>query len=147
MVCAGKLAASVGREKFPQAALDAFITFAKSCLKENDNKYELRETAMTFFYELTDLLEEDIAPHFDEVMTELLKTCNKEDDFDDAKKGDGATGNGPDPAKGFSLDSDSDLSGGYGLDVDVACLDEKAAAVNALGYMFFAAPVTCKARF
>jgi len=147
MVCAGKLAASVGREKFPQAALDAFITFAKSCLKQDDNKYELRETAMTFFYELTDLLEEDIAPHFNEVVTELLKTCNKDDEFEDTKK-DGAQGNGPDPAKNFSLDSDSDEEDDqYGLGVDVACLDEKAAAVNALGYMFFAAPVTCKAKF
>lgn len=44
---------------------------------------------MTFFYELTDLLQEDIAPHFDEVIEELLKTCNKEDDFEDAKKEDG----------------------------------------------------------
>ena len=146
MVCAGKLAASVGREKFPQAALDAFITFAKSCLKQEDNKYELRETAMTFFYELTDLLEEDIAPHFNEVITELLKTCNKEDDVEEAKEEAGATGNGPDPAKGFSLDSDSEEDM-MEMGIDVACLDEKAAAVNALGYMFYAAPVTCKAKF
>jgi hypothetical protein len=147
MVCAGKLAASVGKEKFPQAALDAFIVFAKSCLKQNDNKYELRETAMTFFYELTDLLEEDIAPHFTEVITEVLKTCNKEDDFED-KKEKPTTGNGPDPAKGFSLDSDSEnMEDMLGLGVDVSCLDEKAAAVNSLGYMFYSAPVTAKAVF
>ena len=64
MVCAGKLAASVGKERFPQDALIAFIDFAKDCLKQDNNKYELRETAMTFFYELSELLEEEIAPIF-----------------------------------------------------------------------------------
>lgn len=39
---------------------------------------------MTFFHELTDLLEEEIAPHYQEVTAEILKTCMKEDDF--AKK-------------------------------------------------------------
>ena len=132
MVCAGKLAAAVGRAKFPADALEGFVAFAKDCLKQETNKMELRETAMTFFYELSDLLGEDIAPIFNEVMTEILKTCNKEDDFEDVKK----EGNGPDGVKGFSLDSDSDDGDALGLEVDTACLDEKAAAVNAVGFMF-----------
>ena len=143
LVCAGKLAASVGKETFPQALLAEFITFAKQCLKEDSNKYELRETAMTFFYELTDLLGEEIAPHYEEVVTEILKTCNKKDDFAKQEKTDK---NGPDAAKNFSLDSDSeDIDGLLNMEVDLACLDEKSAAVNALGYMFFAAPETSKA--
>ena len=140
MVGAGKLAAAVGSDKFPKDALEGFVVFAKDCLKQDTNKMELRETAMTFFYELSCLLGEGIAPIFPEVMPEILKTCTRDDDFEDVKK----EGNGPDGAKGFSLDSDSDDGDALGLEVDTACLDEKAAAVNAIGYMFLNAPLTCK---
>jgi len=97
---------------------------------------------MNFFYELTDLLGEDIAPHYQEVMTEILKTCMREDNFTKKDKAE----EGANPAKNFSLDSDSEnVEDILNMEVDLACLDEKAAAVNAVGYMFFSAPNTSKA--
>ena len=70
----------------------------------------------------------------------MLKTCRKEDDFEDKKPEE----KGADPTKGFSLDSDSEADL-VGMEIDVACLDEKSAAVNSIGYMFKNAPNTCKA--
>ena len=78
----------------------------------------------------------------------MLKTCMQKDDFEKDEK---QEGNGPgDVAKNFSLDSDSDdgnLDGVLNMKVDLSCLDEKSAAVNALGYMFFSAPNTSKQAF
>jgi hypothetical protein len=79
-MCAGKLASSCGKEKFPTQAIEVFTAFGLECLAE-DNKFELRETAISYFSDLTVLLKEEIAPVFNQVMTEVLKTCMKEDDY------------------------------------------------------------------
>ena len=59
-------------------------------------------------------------------MTEIIKTCMQEDQmketYEEKEKG-----------QGFSLDSDSEQGELIGMDIDVATLDEKASAVNALG--------------
>ena len=80
LMCAGKLAAACGKDKFPTQAIEVFTAFGLECLKE-DNKFELRETAISYFSDLTVLMKEEIAPVFDQVMTEVLKTCLKEDEY------------------------------------------------------------------
>ena len=74
LMCAGKLASSCGKDKFPTQAIEVFTAFGLECLKE-DNKFELRETSISYFSDLTVLIKEEIAPVFDQVMTEILKTC------------------------------------------------------------------------
>lgn len=66
-----------------------------------------------------------MAPIYDQVMTEMLKTCVAEDEFKAAEK--------DEQKQGFSLDSDSEGAGDQIAEVDVNHLDEKAAAVNAIG--------------
>ena len=73
-MCAGKLASSCGKEQFPQAAIEVFTQFGLECLK-SDNKFELRETGITYFSDLSVLIKEDMAPVFDQVMVEIIKTC------------------------------------------------------------------------
>jgi hypothetical protein len=41
----------------------------------------LRETALTYFSDLSVLIKEDFSIVFDHVMTEILKTCMAEDEF------------------------------------------------------------------
>jgi hypothetical protein len=116
-----------------------FTLFGLECLKE-DNKYELRETAISYFSDLTVLMKEEIAPVFDQVMTEILKTCMQEDKFEETYENKKKEGD-------FSLDTDSDEPELMGVDVDVNTLDEKAAAVNALGIIGCHAPNLCQKRF
>lgn len=67
----------------------------------------------------------DFAPYFEKVLSEILKTCAEDNDLQDAEK---------QPKAGFSLDSDSE-EGGATQYVDLANLDEKSSAINALGVM------------
>lgn len=70
--------------------------------------------------------DELFAPYFDQVITEILKTCNEENELkaaDTEKKG------------GFSLDSDSEDDGEAAMHLDLATLDERASGYNALGVM------------
>ena len=142
-MCAGKLASACGNETFPKEAIEVFTQFGLECLK-SDNKYELRETAISYFSDLSVLLKEDFAPVFETVITEIIATCVKEDEMKESyeKKNEGAGG------QGFSLDSDSAGEGELiGLDIDVATLDEKASAVNALGIIACHSPKLCQTRF
>ena len=59
-------------------AIEVFTKFGLDCFK-SDNKCELRETAMTYFADLSILLKEDISPVFNQVIDEILKTMNSED--------------------------------------------------------------------
>jgi hypothetical protein len=119
LMCAGKLASACGKEQFPEQAIDEFTKFALECLKQDTgNKLELRETAITYFSDLSVLIKEDMKPIFDEVMTEIIKTCVKEDEFAQVEKKD--LDGGAKKAGGFSLDSDSeDPEELAGIDVDV----------------------------
>lgn len=66
LMCAGRLAAACGKEKFPTQAIDAFTQFSLQCLAtEGENKFELRDTAITYFSDLSILIEEEMAPVFD----------------------------------------------------------------------------------
>lgn len=101
LMCAGKLASSCGREVFPEQAITEFTNFALECLKTNESKYELKETAFNFFADLSFLLKEDIGPVFEQVINAILEAVNAEDNHEkvkDEKKQD----------QGFSLDSDTE---------------------------------------
>jgi hypothetical protein len=39
------------------------------------NKFELRETAISYFAELARILKSEMAPIIDQVLTEILNTC------------------------------------------------------------------------
>ena len=146
-MCAGRLAAACGKEKFPDKAVEAFTQFGLQCLStEGENKYELRETAVTYFADLSVFLKDDIAPVFDQVMTEILKTCNAADEYkDQEKEGTDAGKSTAASGAGFSLDSDSD-DAELEVEIDVNHLDEKSAAVNALGVIGQHCPKLCQGR-
>lgn len=74
---------------------------------------ELRETAFSYFADLACLIKEDMAPVFNQVMDEILKTMNADDEFTERviEK--------TDEAKKFSLDSDSDEADYGGVNVDI----------------------------
>lgn len=73
-MCAGQLAAAVGKERFPAEFIETFTKYGLQFLTES-NKYELRETAISYFAELSRILKGDMAPIIDQVLTEILKTC------------------------------------------------------------------------
>lgn len=125
VMCAGQLASAVGRERFPQEHIELFTKLALEYIKE-EGKYELRETAISYFAELSLLLKSELAPIIDVVLTEILKSCQSSAGLVQEVE----TKN----QNEFSLDSDSeDETKLVGMDVDVNFLDEKSAAVHALG--------------
>jgi len=136
-LCVGHLAAAVGRDFFPPEKLEDFTKFGLIAIKEE--KYELRETAISYFSEVVKILKTDIGQILPVILEEVLKTCASEegirettmDDINKAKQGD------------FSLDSDSEEGAGdiVGMDIDVNFLDEKSSAVHCLGHLcLFAMP-------
>ena len=91
LMCAGRLAAACGKETFPTQALDVFTQFGLQCLStDGANKFQLRDTAISYFSDLSILLGEEMAPVFDQVMTEILKTCNADDEIKVNEDKDGA---------------------------------------------------------
>ena len=125
LMVAGRLIASCGKDKIKQEYVTEFTKFGGIHL-EGTSKFELKETAITYFADLSVFLgDKDFAPYFEKVLSEILKTMSEDNDLKDAEK----------TAKaGFSLDSDSD-DGEGGQYVDLANLDEKVSAINALGVM------------
>jgi hypothetical protein len=61
LMCAGQLASAVGKEKFPQECIEVFTKYALEFLTHED-KFELRETAVSYFAELARILKTDMAP-------------------------------------------------------------------------------------
>ena len=53
-MCAGQLAAAVGKDKFPKECIEVFTKVAFEFLAMD--KYELRETAISYFAELVRIL-------------------------------------------------------------------------------------------
>lgn len=123
-MCAGQLAAAVGKEKFPANCVEVFTKHALEFLAMD--KFELRETAISYFAELVRILKLEMAPIIDKVLDEILKSCKSEAGYvqEHEKK----------TKEAFSLDSDSEDEGEIvGMNVDVNFIDEKSAAVHALG--------------
>ena len=90
------------------------------------DKFELRETAISYFAELARIVKGDMAPIIDKVLDEVLKSI---------KSTAGVLESRAEQTKdAFSLDTDSeDEAALVGMDVDVNFIDEKSSAVHALG--------------
>lgn len=52
---------AVGKERFPKECIEVFTKYALELLTQED-KYELRETAMSYFAELARILKSEMAP-------------------------------------------------------------------------------------
>ena len=59
---AGFLAQSCGTGNFPVDMLEEFTKFGLDCLQQNDSKYELKETAMNYFGEISKILRSKMEP-------------------------------------------------------------------------------------
>lgn len=95
------------------------------CLAQTDSKLELREQAIGYFSEISKILKSDMAPVLSTVLTEIMKSLASED---------GIKPQTQTKQKDFSLDSDSDDGEQVvGFDIDTGFIDEKAAAIHALG--------------
>jgi len=78
---AGRLIASCGKDKINQEIVTEFTNFGVVQL-EGGNKFELKETAITYFADLSVFLGDvNFAPYFDKVLFEILKTCAEENDL------------------------------------------------------------------
>jgi hypothetical protein len=123
-MCTGNLAAVSGKDKFPTEALAEFTKFGMECLEEKDSKFQLRETAIAYFSEICKVLKSDMEPIFTKIINELGRSVESEAGIKVPEK----------PEGGFSLGSDSeDDENPMGIDIDTNFIDEKAAAVGALG--------------
>lgn len=89
-------------------------------------KYELRETAISYFAELARILKNEMQPIIETVLNEILKSCKSEAGFQEEHE--------VKNKDAFSLDTDSeDEAELVGMNVDINFIDEKSAAVHALG--------------
>lgn len=89
----------------------------------------MRECGISYFAEISRILKSEMNPIVDIVLREIIKACKSESGL--VKKTEPS-----EKKKEFSLDSDSeddDDEGYVGVDVDVNFIDEKSAAVHALG--------------
>jgi hypothetical protein len=126
LMCAGQLASAVGKERFPQECINVFTKVALEFLAMD--KFELRETAISYFAELVRILKGEMEPIINQVLDEILKSCKSEAGFKEEKE--------TKTKDAFSLDSDSDEGEQLvGMNVDINFIDEKSAAVHALGNM------------
>lgn len=124
LMCAGQLASAVGKESFPSHCIEIFTKYALEFLAMD--KFELRETAISYFAELVRILKGEMQPIIDQVLNEVLKSCKSDAGFQEETE--------KKTKEAFSLDSDSeDEERIVGMNVDVNFIDEKSAAVHALG--------------
>jgi len=121
--CAGHIAASSGKDQFPKEALEVFTKFGLECLCGEKKQYELRETALSYFSEISKILRNEMAPIFDKVLEQIIATCISEE---------GIKSQGEKKDK-FSLDSDSEEEEIVGIDVNTNFIDEKSSAIHCLG--------------
>ena len=78
-MCAGNVAAACGKANFPQEALEEFTKFGLECIQQQDAKYELRETAISYFSEISKILRSEIAPILPQIIPPILKACASND--------------------------------------------------------------------
>lgn len=123
-MCAGNLAQACGKANFPQAALEEFTRFAIQCLQHEESIFELKETAMNYFGEISKIMKSDMAPIIPTIIEPILTEVGAELALKTAPK----------EKKDFSLDSDSEDEEVLGLDVEG--IDEKTAAIHALGNLY-----------
>ena len=61
LMCAGNLAQACGNNNFPETALEEFTRFGIDCLQQTDAKYELKETAINYFSEISKIMKSRMA--------------------------------------------------------------------------------------
>jgi hypothetical protein len=116
--CIGQLAGSVGVDQFlPYVEGTANIAVEALRIDQSD----LREAAFAYFYAVAGILKQQYETYADFVISEALKSCEREEPEDE------------------SSDSDSD-SEDEAMQVRTALLDEKTAAIHALGSTTSACP-------
>ena len=71
-MCAGQLASAVGKDKFPPECIEVFTNFALQTLAQD--KFELRETAISYFAELARIMKGEMAPIINKVLDEILNS-------------------------------------------------------------------------
>lgn len=124
LMCAGNLAQACGRDNFPQAVLEDFTRFGIQCLQHEEAIFELKETAINYFSEISKIMKSDMAPLIPTIIEPILAVASA----------DLAMKTAPKAAKEFSLDSDSDDEDVVGIDLEG--VDEKTSAIHAIGNIY-----------
>lgn len=133
-MCAGNLAQTCGKDKFPREALEQFTKFGLECLAQQDAKLELRETAFGYFSEISKIMRSEMAPIFPTIFAEILKSITNEDGVKEGDTKKKVT------EGGFSLDSDEEDEALTDINIDVNFLDEKSSAIHTLGNLALYCP-------
>lgn len=76
LMCAGQLAAAVGKENFPKECIEVFTKYALEFLALE--KFQLRETAISYFADLVRIMKAEMAPIINQVLDEILKSCKSQ---------------------------------------------------------------------
>ena len=124
LMCAGNLAQACGDSNFPQEALTTFTTFALECLQQTDAKYELKETAINYFSEISKILKSKMESIIPVIVPLVLESTNTKVAAEGPNDGKAATAE-------FDLDSDQDDDPDMFLDLEG--VDEQVSAIHCLG--------------
>lgn len=123
LMCAGNLAQACGEEKFPQEALDEFTRFGLECLNQTDAKYELKETAINYFSEISKMMKSKMSQLIPMIVPKILEACDTkvaiQPKIEEAEDG-------------FDLDSDEDDDDDV-VQMDLEGIDEQTSAIHCLG--------------
>lgn len=120
--CLGQLAQSSGIEKF-QPYQDTVSAIAMEALKTTQS--DLREAAFAYFYSIANILNENFMQYSDFVMTQAFTSCERDEDENEEDS---------------DLEDSEDEEDEGKADIRTAILDEKTAAVHAIGSTIKACP-------
>ena len=120
--CLGQLAQSSGIEKF-QSYQESVSAIAIEALKTTTS--ELREAAFAYFYSIANILKENFLQYSDFIIAEASSSCERDEDEGEEDSD--------------MEDSDEEEDEGK-ADIRTAILDEKTAAIHAIGATIQACP-------
>mmetsp|Transcript_63949 Transcript_63949/g.202345 ORF Transcript_63949/g.202345 Transcript_63949/m.202345 type:complete len:485 (-) Transcript_63949:57-1511(-) len=133
--CAGLVTSALGKE----AVAPALGAFVETALKGYELDYsEVREYNHAFFGTLAGVLGTDFTPYLSAVMPHIFTTCAMDDGtvFGDGSNDDEDCGGGKGGGPFGDVSSDEESEDNYrGLSVRTGVLDEKSAAVQAIGLL------------
>lgn len=134
--CAGMVLSSIGREH-ATPYINTFVELALSNYESGNA--ELKEHTHNFWCNVSTLAREEMGPLLPKIVPHLLKSAEESDFnemfFSPEAEGNGAGADGALGGLGDSDNEDDDLRLGDGLRVRTALLEEKQAAVQALGVL------------
>ena len=123
LMCAGNLAQACGKDNFPETALEEFTRFGIDCLQQTDSHFELKETAINYFSEISKIMRSRMAQILPIIIEPILESCETKVTSKDVEKPSTDT---------FDLDSESDDE--YEMvGVDNGDLDEQTSAIHCVG--------------